>query len=80
MLILIDVQIYIILNKIDTCYPSISSKREIEMVTCIQKLVKGVVSFINDAPISPDEKTHLQHYSVFLVIGIPAMVFYGLKN
>jgi len=37
-------------------------------------------SFVKDAPISAEEKNRLQHYAVFLSLGIPTMMIYGLVN
>lgn len=50
------------------------------MLQYFKKLIKSIIRFINHTQISPEEKTRLQQYSVFLAAGIPLMMFYGLYN
>ena len=48
-----------------------------EKISC---LAKKILSFVNDAPISAEEKNRLLHYSIFLVIGLPTMHIFGIYN
>ena len=38
----------------------------------------NLVSYIDKAPISAEEKNRLQQYTVFISLGIPTMAVYGL--
>jgi|GEM_PF-1328648 len=46
----------------------------------IRSLRAEIASAIDNAPIADDEKTRLQHYTVFLSLGIPTMLLLGLYN
>lgn len=37
-------------------------------------------ALVDDAPVSAEEKTRLQQYAIFLSVGIPTMIIYGLVN
>lgn len=43
-----------------------------------QKRWRNLVSYIDKAPISAEEKNRLQQYTVFISLGIPTMAVYGL--
>jgi len=50
------------------------------MIKYFKEYIERTKSFLDKAPISSDEKTRLQHYSVFLLLGIPTMIIYGINN
>lgn len=45
-----------------------------------QIIKKSIVNSITQAPISAEEKTRLQHYTIFLLAGVPTMLIYGIYN
>jgi diguanylate cyclase (GGDEF)-like protein len=45
-----------------------------------QRLEDKLNTFVDRAPVSAEEKTRLQHYTIFISAGIPTMVIYGLVN
>ncbi|MCP4690999.1 MAG: hypothetical protein GY859_23315, partial [Desulfobacterales bacterium] len=49
------------------------------MVDLIKNVIKRFYSFMDRTPLSSDEKMRFQHYTVFLLLGIPTMVVYGLS-
>ena len=50
------------------------------MFKYLRKMVKNHLALIDQIPISSDEKARLQHYSVFLLAGIPTMMVFGVYN
>ena len=56
------------------------SARYTWMLRYSQQFFRSMVTSIDHAPISSDDRTRLQHYSVFLLAGIPTMVVFGLYN
>ncbi len=48
------------------------------MFKYLKKLFKNLLTSIDRIPISSEEKTRLQHYSIFLLAGIPTMLIYGI--
>jgi len=53
-----------------------------------KQMVKEIVIWLNSkikafaasAPISQEEKTRLQHYIIFMILGIPTMCIFGVSN
>ncbi len=45
-----------------------------------QLLSGKLTAFVEAAPISAEEKTRLQHYTIFLSVGISTMLVYGVFN
>ena len=50
------------------------------MLRHIRGLSENIDTLVNKAPISAEEKNLLQQYTVFLLLGIPTMVIYGIYN
>ena len=50
------------------------------MLRHIRALSENIDTLVNKAPISAEEKNLLQQYTVFLLLGIPTMVIYGIYN
>ena len=46
----------------------------------LKRFGDNLKAFVEDAPISAEEKTRLQHYAIFLSVGVPTMMIYGLVN
>jgi len=43
-------------------------------------LYSKIKSFAASAPVSLDEKIRLQHYIIFMILGIPTMCIFGVYN
>ena len=41
---------------------------------------ENIATLVDKAPISADEKNRLKQYTVFLLMGVPTMIVYGLYN
>ena len=39
-----------------------------------------IKAFADSAPISQDEKTRFQHYVIFMMLGLPTMLVFGVDN
>lgn len=50
------------------------------MINYVTESVRKISSVINSAPISSIEKIRLQHFSVFLFLGLPTMLAYGMYS
>lgn len=50
------------------------------MVGKIKKSVEKGLEFLKDIPLSSDEKIRFQHYSIFLLLGLPTMVVFCCYN
>jgi len=50
------------------------------MLRHIRALSENIDTHVNKAPISAEGKNLLQQYTVFLLLGIPTMVIYGIYN
>lgn len=50
------------------------------LVAFSRGLADRVGQRVRNAPISADEKYRLQHYTVFVLIGVPILLIYGLHN
>ena len=50
------------------------------IVDFFNNMAKKIALFSDKAPISKEAKTRLQHYVIFLVLGFPTMVLFGLYS
>ena len=50
------------------------------MLKLFHKFKRVIVASIDRVQMSADEKRRLQHYSVFLIVGIPIMIIFGFHN
>ena len=48
------------------------------MTSYFKKYIQRITNVINSAPISNAEKVRLQHFSIFLFLGLPTMLVYGM--
>jgi len=46
----------------------------------VRGISEKIFSFASNAPINADEKNRLRHYTVFLILGVPTMVLFGIYN
>ncbi|MGY8871993.1 MAG: GGDEF domain-containing protein [Pseudomonadales bacterium] len=50
------------------------------IVNFFNNMAKSIAQFSEAAPISKEAKTRLQHYVIFLMLGLPTMVLFALYN
>ena len=46
----------------------------------LSRFFEYLITSVDQTPLNTDEKTRLQHFTVFLSLGIPTMVVYGIYN
>lgn len=51
-----------------------------KIYSLFQHLSNSLTAFIDSAPVNDEEKIRLQHYTIFLSIGIPTMAVFGAIN